>query len=453
MTVVRIACGALAALALCVAPAGAEAQAPGARPPSPSGYWPSQTCAGCHARTFEQHAESHHESSFRNPIFQAQYFEELLPRASRDPALVEEAKSCTACHAPVAWAFQRRYFTGEMPTDPSLSGVTCDLCHTISGFQGPTPRNGNFISAPSDKKLGPFPTDTNWHHVYSELQTKSEFCATCHEAVNHRGLEVKATYSEWRKSPFAAEGVQCQDCHMTRGGFLVAGRPEFEGGKAAEGGLINAPVRGRLYTHRFPGAHSQSQIEGAITVSFSKAPAQARAGQPIALAVRVDNHRTGHKMPTGSADLRLLWLEVTARLRDKVIQVPAKVKALGGYGVAGAGEMDETLLAGDVPAGSRIYRAVYFDADRRQTLASYDAVAIVWDNRLDSGEERAEPYELVVPVDAAGTMQLQARLVYQPYPTSFAKRMEVAAPKPVEVAAAIATVEIAPAPGRAPKAP
>lgn len=446
MTTIRAA-GFGLALACLALPGPAPAQSMG-RAPSPSGYWPSQTCAGCHPRTYQQHAESHHESSFRNPVFQAMYFEELLPRASRDPALVEEARTCTACHAPVAWAFQRRYFTGDMPTDPSLSGVTCDLCHTITGYEGPEPRNGNFITAPSDKKYGPFPTETNWHHVYSELQTRSEFCATCHEAVNHRGIEVKATYSEWKKSPFAAEGIQCQDCHMTRDGFLVAGRPRHESGKSAEGALVNAPLRGRLYTHRFPGANSRSQIEGAITLSFPKAPAQARAGQTVPFSVLVDNHRTGHKMPTGSVDLRLLWLEVTARVKDRVIPVPAKVKALGGYGVAGAGEWDEQLLFPDVAPGSRIYRSVFFDAEKRQTLASFDAVQIAWDNRLASGETRLEPYELELPADAAGPVRIQARLLYQSYPTAFAKRMEVDVPRPVEVAAATVDLEAIPLPAK-----
>ncbi len=447
MTTVRAAL--VAAAALAIAPAARASGTGAGRAPSPTGYWPSQTCAGCHARTFEQHAASHHESSFRNPLFQAQYFEELLPRASRDPALVAEAKSCTACHAPVAWAFQRKFFTGEMPTDPSLSGVTCDLCHTITGYEGPEPRNGNFVTAPSDKKYGPFPTETNWHHVYSELQTKSEFCATCHEAVNHRGLEVKATYSEWKKSAFAAKGVQCQDCHMTRDGFLVAGRPQFESGQASENRLVNAPVRGRLYTHRFPGAHSTSQVEGALGVTFQKAPAEARAGQTVAFSVAVDNHRSGHKMPTGSADLRLLWLEVTARIGDRTVRVPARVKALGGYGVAGAGEEDPLILGDDVPAGSRIYRAVFFDADRKQTLASYDAVQAVWDNRLGPGEIRVEPYELAIPDAASGTVRLEARLVYLSYPTAFARRMEVAPSKPVDVAVTAAEVAVIAVPAKA----
>src|SRR6266540_5269294 len=154
MAAVRSALPAFALAALAVfAPSMARSQ--GGRAPSRTGYWPSATCANCHPRTVEQHMQSHHETSFMNPLFQAQYFEELLPRASRDPKLVEEARSCTACHAPVAWAYQRAYFTGPMPTDPSMSGVTCDLCHTITGIDGPTPRNGNFVSRPSDKKLGP----------------------------------------------------------------------------------------------------------------------------------------------------------------------------------------------------------------------------------------------------------------------------------------------------------
>jgi nitrate/TMAO reductase-like tetraheme cytochrome c subunit len=398
--------------------------------------------------------QSHHESSFRNPLFQAQYFEDLLPRASRDPKLVEEARSCTACHAPVAWSFRRQHFAGTMPVDPSMSGVTCDLCHTITGYDGPEPRNGNFISAPSDRKLGPFPSETNWHHIYSELQTKSEFCATCHEAVNHLGLGVKTTYTEWKKSPFAAQRIQCQDCHMTRDGFLSAGGARFEAGKAAEGSLFSSPVRDRLHTHRFPGAHSRAQVEGAIGVAFSKTPERAKAGQPISFTVSVDNHRTGHKMPTGSVELRLLWLEVTASYGQKSVFVPAKVKALGGYGTAGSGEIDEQLLGKDVRPGSRMYRAVFFDEKSRQTLSSYDALRIVWDNRLDSGEKRLEPYELVVPEDAGGPMRLEAKLVYLSYPTAFARQWEVAPAQPVEVASAVALVEVAPAPiQRAPVSP
>lgn len=230
---------------------------------------------------------------------------------------------------------------------------------------------------------------------------------------------------------------------MTRDGFFSEGGARFEEGKAAEGSLLNPPVRGRLYTHRFPGAHSASQVEGAIGLAFAKVPERARPGQPVAFTLHIDNHRTGHKMPTGSADLRLLWLEVTAQIGKTTVTVPAKVKAIGGYGIAGGGELDAELLAKDVPAGSRIYRAIFFDPNGKQTLSSYDALRVVWDNRLEAGEKRAEQYELVLPAEAAGPVRLAARLVYLGYPTAFATRMEVPPAKPVEVASATATVEVA----------
>jgi len=441
MTMSRSAIRALAGCALALAwPAPARPQ--GARAPSPTGYWPSSTCANCHLRTVEQHMQSRHEGSFSNPVFQSQYFEELLPKASRDPKLQAEARSCTACHAPVAFSFRRTYFSGTMPTDPSMSGVTCDLCHTISAYEGPEPRNGNFVSQPSEKKLGPFPSETNWHHVYSALQTKSEFCATCHEAVNHNGVVVKATYSEWKKSPFRAEGVQCQDCHMTRDGFLVEGRSRHEAGIAAEGSLIRARSRDKLYTHKFPGGYALSQVEGAIGIAFDKVPERARAGEAITFSISVDNHRTGHKMPTGSTDLRLLWLEVTARAGSKTWPVPLRVKALGGYAVAGTGEWDGALLGQDVPAGARVYRQVFWDERNEQTLASYEATRIVWDNRLEAGERRTERYDFDVPADATGPLRFEARLVYLAYPTAFAKRMDVAAAKPSLVASASADVPL-----------
>lgn len=238
---------------------------------------------------------------------------------------------------------------------------------------------------------------------------------------------------------------------MTRDGFLTADRPQLEGGKAAQGSLLDPPTRDRLYTHRFPGAHSRSQVEGALAIAFGSLPAVVRTGQPLAFSIVVDNRRSGHKMPTGSADLRLLWIEVTARSGDRIIAVPPRVRATGGYGYAGSGELDASLLRGDVPDGCRIYRAVFFDASGKQTLSSYDAIRVVWDNRLEAGEKRVEPYELVLPTVAARSVRIEARLVYLSYPSALARRFEVAPAAPVEVATA--TAELRVAPGTAAEAP
>jgi hypothetical protein len=404
-------------------------------------YQPSRMCQGCHDKIFAQHLGCGHETSFTNPAFQAQYFRELLPQIARDPGLIEEARACTACHAPIFYQRTGRHVTPGDRLDPENSGVTCDLCHTISGYEGARPENGDFISKPGQQKLGPFRHAGDWHHIYSELQTKSEFCAICHNAVNRHGLEIKATYSEWKASRYAQDGIECQHCHMSVDGFLTAGKAAYEAGRAATMSLGQAPARSRLYTHRFPGAHSRSQVQGAITVAIAPDGFPV-SGDEVGFRVTVDNRRTGHKMPSGSADLRLLWLDVEADIRGERRVVPAVPgERTGALDVAGMMQLDDDLLGDDVPRGSRIYRAVFVDRDGRPTLASYDATGVAFDNRLEAGEIRTERYRVAIP-RRSPSVQLTARLYYLAYPGSFAAKLGLARAIPVEVAAATMTLSL-----------
>jgi hypothetical protein len=417
------------------------AQAPPAR--GGPDYQASSTCQGCHDKIVEQHLGCGHETSFTNPAFQAQYFQELLPQAAKDPALAEEARACIACHAPIFFKKSRQHVTQREQVDPGMSGVTCDLCHTISGYDGAAPGNGNFLSEPSQQKLGPFRHAGDWHHVYSELQTKSEFCAICHNAVNHHGIEIKSTFTEWKNSRYAREGIQCQDCHMTLDGFLTAGKAAYDSGKAATMTLGQAPPRARLYTHRFPGAHSKSQVAGAITLAIETDRAETAPGREIAIRVVIDNQRTGHKMPSGSADLRQLYLTLEAETGGRQIAIPAaSAQRSGSFDVAGAGVFDERLLGGDIPKGSRLYRTIFLDRAGRPTLASYQAARVAFDNRLDAGEVRTELYRFTVPVDARGGLRLTARLFYLSYPGPFAARLGLTPSAPVEVAAATTALSL-----------
>src|SRR5512139_2683970 len=162
------------ALVCCLMLCGAFKAVEEPRKPS---YAPSSDCRGCHVNIYQQHVESEHEKSFTNPVFQAQYFKEFTPLLNKDASLIEEAKGCTACHSPITYLKTRSYVTAREQVDPQMSGVTCDFCHTVKGYTGDKPQNGNFIAEPSEVKFGPFKRESNWHHVYAELQTKSEICA------------------------------------------------------------------------------------------------------------------------------------------------------------------------------------------------------------------------------------------------------------------------------------
>jgi hypothetical protein len=403
-------------------------------------FWPTSTCKGCHDQIVAQHLASEHEKSFTNPAFQAQYRKGLLAEAETAPDLHAEARECIVCHEPVAYATKGPKALSLKEIDPAMNGVTCDICHSMTGYRGTRPQNGNYIVEPSDRKLGPFKGQGDWHHIYSELQTKSDICAVCHEAVNSHGLRIKATFTEWQESAFAQQGVQCQDCHMNVDGFLTAGKSRFASGMAAAMSLGSAPQRDRLYTHQFPGAHSKTQIEGAITLAIEAIPPENSQNNTLALNVTVDNSRTGHSMPSGSADLRLLWMEVTVRIGDDPVEKPAVILESetldnsNAYSLAGRGKFDSILLGPEIPKGSRIYRAIFADAAGQATLDSYKAVAKLFDNRLKAAEKRKESYRFTIPEGVKGDIRIKATLKYLPYSSAFTGRFGIAAPEAVIVA-------------------
>jgi hypothetical protein len=390
-----------------------------------------------------QHAASSHEASFTDPIFQAQYFEEVLPRARGNAAILGEAARCTACHSPVTFVSIDGAARSTTDVDPRTSGVTCDFCHTISGYTGSRPENGNYVSTPGGQKLGPYRHKSTWHHDFSELQTKSDFCGICHDATNHNGVAVKSTFSEWQSSRYAERGIQCQDCHMSEFGRLVAGTPLFESGHAAHMTVGTAPERERLFNHRFPGMHTAKQLAGAVTLTIETEPRSCSPGQPLTIAVLLTNATAGHRLPTGSADLRQMWLTLEADLGKKVVPISATAAAgSDGFDVAGKGRFDGEILGADIPAGSRLYRTVFLDALDHQTLRSYDATRMVFDNRLDPLETRRETYRFVVPASASGEIVVRARVNYLAYPSSFAARLGVPPAQRVEIASTNQVVRI-----------
>lgn len=395
----------------------------------------SESCNACHPYIYEDFNKSMHKNSFANPVFRAQYLNEVLPRAEKDPVTAEEAKRCIFCHAPTVYMKVRRALSAAEAT-ADKPGVTCDFCHTLSG----TTQSGDFLCRPEKKKLGPYERKGSWHSEYGGFITISEFCATCHNDSNHNGLEIKSTYSEWKSSVYARRGIQCQDCHMNTKGYLNPdGKAEYEKGKAAfisiGLGTMQTDEHEKLYTHLFPGAHSKNQVDGIIGLKIV-APSAVNIGEKFSLTISIDNSKTGHKMPSGSSDLRMMYLDVTLESGGKVIHVLAPSKMTIGkpkYDVAMANAEDPAADTG-IPAGARIYRTVFVDEAGKITFSSYEAVKVAFDNRLNAAEVRDEVYRLGFDHTAKGSVTVSAKLVYVPYPASFAKKLNIAKAEPVVLA-------------------
>jgi cytochrome c5 len=89
--------------------------------------------------------------------------------------------------------------------------------------------------------------------AYSGLHTKSEFCEGCHDfSIN--GVPISQTYTEWKEGPYAAEGKQCQDCHM-----------ETKTAAAAKNGTI----REKVYQHFWYGGHTGQFLDNAFQINSS----------------------------------------------------------------------------------------------------------------------------------------------------------------------------------------
>jgi len=326
----------------------------------------------------------------------------------------------------------RKYISSKEEVVAYASGVTCDFCHTVRQFEGEQPGTHNYVSIPSYQKSSPYPSEYSEHYKFVTIQSKSEFCGMCHDSVNHNGLEVKATYTEWKNSKYSKEGVQCQDCHMTA----------LEG-SSTEMDSVEIGHHGKYSTHRFRGSHSTAQLKNSLSLSIEPSEETASAGDEITVQVLVDNGKTGHKFPTGSSDLRLVWIDINAHIGDKIIPLLISAKSTAAaYDVSGEGMKEQELLGDDIPPGRRLYRAIFVDGSGHQTFSAYDAVKIIYDNRLNASEARKETYRLKIPVDAKGSVSIIATLNYLPYPSSFAQQLKVEMPKAVTIASAKKTVTL-----------
>jgi hypothetical protein len=246
----------------------------------------AERCGACHRAIHEAWKSSSHSRAMESRLFQ-----DALEMAAADygPAA---RKTCLGCHAPVAVQ------TGDLALINKVSweGVTCDFCHGIRdvSLAGQNPSaHVQFTHV----KAGPMKDSVSTGHgtEHSALHSTSALCAPCHEYRNAGGFPVLTTYSEWKESGHAAEGKQCQSCHMY----------------SVDGDVVDARIkrsRGfRVNLHQMPGSHSIEQLGRTIRAQL----AAVREGEEVKVTVDVTNHGAGHYVPTGSP-LRQLVLEVRA---------------------------------------------------------------------------------------------------------------------------------------------
>lgn len=310
----------------------------------------SYTCIECHPDRYEEWTHSTHALAVSDPVFEASYMRAL----KSDPQYREY---CLSCHSPITRASKDFNLTKSI----SIEGVGCTFCHSVTGVE-----KNNYFFNQSNPMQGPYSDSKTEAHTsaYSDLLTKSEFCAGCHEfSIND--VPVYETYSEWKESPYAAEGKQCQDCHM-----------EAKRGEAAKNGTI----REKVYQHFWYGGHSGLFLDKAFDL---KEDSIQETGNMIKVTLNITNMNVGHKVPSGFP-ARKVVLHFTAS--DEKGQ--------------------------EIYNENRVYAKTLVDQYGNEVADFWKAASISKDNRIKPRESRIEVFEFKVP-ESSEKIETKATLEYQ----------------------------------------
>ncbi len=317
-----------------------------------------ETCGGCHPQQYEEWRGSMHSIAFQDPVYQGEL--NLAIKAVGH----DVAKQCEGCHTPAA------VVTGEIKgaglkglSAVALAGVSCDVCHSIKGhthWQTPThqPENGSFILSPGTEKdgevtltkYGPFTPyegcGDGFHQcIESTLHRQTELCASCHQVTHYEAhTPLEMTYTEWKNSPYAANNINCQDCHMVELDTFRKSADSFR-----------KPARDE-YHHYFNGANfllyhltglaaqkaGDEELYASSRQKFEMAVARLQdaaelditpiyqGGRLAEVKIRINNRRAGHNLPTSLTNIRQMWLEVVATdAQGKTIMTSGQVNDNG----------------------------------------------------------------------------------------------------------------------------
>ena len=161
-------------------------------------------CGSCHPVQLAQWRSSLHARAY-SAGFAGQLIE-------GDLAHPLQLRSCQTCHAPLE---EQQPYGASLQGNPfydaglRAQGIVCASCHVRAHRRLGPPRRPELPPL-----LEPLP-----HGGFEERgeYRESRFCAECHQFFDDAGPAGKSlenTFFEWRESPQAAAGRQCQDCHM-----------------------------------------------------------------------------------------------------------------------------------------------------------------------------------------------------------------------------------------------
>jgi hypothetical protein len=195
---------------------------------------------------------------------------QLAEMRQTDPA---SARACLTCHTPLAEQSDQIEGPPGVVSNPTFDaglqrqGLVCAACHVRHHQRfGPPPRDGS-----SSRQI---PRSSLPHNgaTWSDAYLRSEFCSSCHQFqptdLRLNGKLLENTYAEWKASPAAREGLQCQHCHM--------------------------PDR----RHLWRGIHDPDMVRSGVEISVATDRPRYRPGEEVRATLTIRSVRVGHYFPT-----------------------------------------------------------------------------------------------------------------------------------------------------------
>lgn len=340
-------------------------------------------------------------NSWDDPIYKS-----LFKRASK-ATNGEIDNFCMACHSPIGMTSMK--LTGaDIDSERHIPGVTCDVCHNISAITGHD--NAAYVLTPDKNKptkLGPHADAASPYHQtsYSDLHTRSEICATCHNVTHpFNSTPIERTYDEWQESVYNEQGIQCQDCHMTPG----PGTNNNPGKSAVMG-----KERKHVYSHDFSGGNStlheyfgakesaelaRAMLRSAAKMEFIDLPQTVTKGDTVTIKVKVTNIGAGHKLPTGFPEGREVWVDFKATSSNMQVYRSGEV------------------IDGHTEKNTRNFKVWLGDANGNVVdLNVWEVDRVLADTRIPPKGFAIVDYTFVVPDNAGEHLSLNATLNYWPF--------------------------------------
>lgn len=397
-----------------------------------------EVCGGCHQRQYKGWQGSMHSISFKDPVFQAEW---ALGMKETDGAVLN---LCGGCHTPVG------IMSNAVKFDPSLGkhggftttgvaekGVSCDVCHSVSATTAKAspygaPGNNSLVYSPGQVKYGPLKDAVSPYHKtqYSELHTKAEFCGNCHNIFHPANkFPIEHTYDEWKQTPYAQNGIVCQDCHMVPVDTAARVADEMKrpkdlkdhglGGEAALGATRE---RSLVHDHGFVGgnaiiapllgveggeehrAEAIKRLQSAADLDMYVNPVDDKGN--FELKVKVTNKRAGHHLPTSLTFIRQIWLEV-------------QVTDLQGMVVYSSGVLGPDNM---MPKGTVVFRNNSVDKDGKNTVDPWKVASFNELNTIPAKGHRYGNFHFnISPISSGFTVT--AKLHYRSYDQAVADKL------------------------------